>query len=95
MPPSERDDVDRMVRTGTDLPFASDLSRMYSLMSAKEIVAGLLERLPEDVSLHEVAREIEFIAAVSEGFESYEREGGTSIEEARESVSSWVKTATR
>jgi hypothetical protein len=58
-------------------------------MSTKEIVAGLLERLPEDVSLHEFARGIEFIAAVREGFESYEREGGTSTDEARARVSSW------
>ncbi len=62
-------------------------------MSTKQIVAGLLERLPEDVSLHEVAREIEFIAAVREGFESYDREEGTSIEEARAKVSSWAKKA--
>jgi hypothetical protein len=46
-------------------------------MSTKEIVTGLLE----DVSLHEVAREIEFIAAV--------REGGVTTGEARERVSSW------
>jgi hypothetical protein len=59
-------------------------------MSTKEIVAGLLERLPEDVSLHEVVREIEFIAAVREGFESYDREGGVSVEEARARISSWA-----
>lgn len=64
-------------------------------MSTKEIVANLLERLPEEVSLHEVAREIEFIAAVREGFESYDREGGVSIDEARERVSSWSKAATK
>ena len=64
-------------------------------MSTKEIVAGLLGRLPEDVSLHEIAREIEFIAAVREGFESYDREGGVTIEEARTRVSSWAKPATK
>ena len=64
-------------------------------MSTKQIIAGLLERLPEDVSLHEVAREIEFIAAVREGFESYEREGGLSTEEARARISSWAKVSAR
>jgi hypothetical protein len=64
-------------------------------VSTKEIVSDLLARLPEDVSLQEVAREIEFIAAVREGFESYEREGGVSIEEARARVSSWAKAATK
>jgi hypothetical protein len=64
-------------------------------MSTKEIVAGLLERLPEDVSLHEVAREIEFIAGVREGFESFERDGGVTIDEARGRVSSWTKANTK
>ena len=63
-------------------------------MSTKQIVQNLLERLPDDVSLHEVAREIEFIAGVREGFESYEREGGVTAEEAKARVSSWVKSAT-
>jgi hypothetical protein len=60
-------------------------------MSTKQIVQDLLQRLPEDVSLHAVAREIEFIAGVREGFESYEREGGISTEEAKARVSSWVR----
>ena len=62
-------------------------------MSNKEIVAELLERLPESASLHDIAREIEFIAGVREGFESYEREGGIGIEEARVRVSTWAKAA--
>src|SRR5580704_4055668 len=37
------------------------------VMSTKQIVQDLLERLPEDVSLHDVAREIEFVAAVRQG----------------------------
>jgi hypothetical protein len=64
-------------------------------VSTKEIVAGVLERLPEGISLYELAREIEFIAAVREGFESYEREGGAGIEEARAPISSWAKAATK
>ena len=61
--------------------------------STKEVVSRLLERLPDDVSLHDVAREIEFIAGVCQGFESYEREGGISVAEARARVSSWTKRA--
>lgn len=33
-------------------------------MSNKEIVEDLLRRLPESVSLHDIAREIEFVAGV-------------------------------
>jgi hypothetical protein len=60
-------------------------------MSTKQIVQDLLQRLPETVSLHEVAREIEFIAGVREGFESCQREGAVTVEEAKARVSSWVK----
>lgn len=64
-------------------------------MSTKQIVQELLQRLPEDVSLHAVAQEIEFIAGVREGFESYDREGGVTVEEAKARVTSWAKDAGR
>jgi hypothetical protein len=64
-------------------------------MSTKEIVTELLDRLPENVSLLEVARELEFIAAVNEGLESYEREGGVSAEVVRNEISAWAKGNTR
>lgn len=37
------------------------------MMSTKEIVQDLLQKLPEDASLYDVAREIEFVAAVRQG----------------------------
>ncbi len=64
-------------------------------MSTKQIVQELLQRLPEDVTLHAVAQEIEFIAGVREGFESYDREGGVTVEEAKARVTSWAKDAGR
>lgn len=64
-------------------------------MSNKEIVAQLLERIPESASLHDIAKEIEFVAAVRDGFASYEREGGITLEEARANVSAWAKAASK
>lgn len=64
-------------------------------MSTKQIVQELLQRLPEDVSLQAVAQKIEFIAEVRKGFESYDREGGVTVEEAKARVTSWVKGAVR
>ena len=64
-------------------------------MSTKQIVQELLQRLPEDVSLRAVAQEIEFIAGVRAGFESYDREGGVTVEEAKARVTSWAKDAGR
>ena len=75
--------------------FLSGYRAGWFAMNTKEIVSELLERLPEDVSLQDVAREIEFIAAIREGFESHDREGGIGIEEARARVSSWAKAATK
>ncbi len=63
-------------------------------MTTKEIVRDLLEHLPDDVSLAEVAEKVRFVAAVREGIESYEREGGIPIEEVEAQIPSWVKSAT-
>jgi predicted transcriptional regulator len=59
-------------------------------MSTKEIVRDLLEKLPENVSLHEVARQIEFVAAVRQGLA--EIEGGESIplDEIERELPAWV-----
>jgi len=59
-------------------------------MSNKEIVIDLVNRLPEEVSLREIAREIEFVAGVREGFEQLDRGDGVAIEEVEEQLSSWL-----
>ena len=59
-------------------------------MSTKEIVQDLLQKLPEDVSLHEVAREIEFVAAVRQGFAELDRGERIPIEEIERELPSWV-----
>ena len=59
-------------------------------MSNKEIVIDLVHRLPEDTSLREIAREIEFVAAVREGFAQLDRGEGRPIEEVEKMVSSWA-----
>ena len=50
-------------------------------MSTHEAVQTILQKLPPGVSLHEVAREIEFIAGVREGFSQLDRGEGTPLEE--------------
>ena len=42
-------------------------------MTSKEIVEDLLQRIPEGASLHDIAREIEFIAAVRQGLDELDR----------------------
>ena len=59
-------------------------------MSNREIAIDLIRKLPEDASLHQIAREIEFDAGVREGFEQLERGEGMPAEEVRKLVPSWV-----
>ncbi len=59
-------------------------------MSTKQIVQDLLQRLPENVSLHDVVKEIEFIAAVREGLEELDRGERIPIEDIERELPSWV-----
>jgi hypothetical protein len=59
-------------------------------MSTKEIVQDLLQRLPEDVSLHDVAQEIEFVAAVRQGLAEIDGGERIPIEEIERELPSWV-----
>jgi predicted transcriptional regulator len=59
-------------------------------MSNKEIAIDVIRKLPESASLHEMAREIEFVAAVREGFEQLERGEGVPAEQVREMIPSWI-----
>lgn len=59
-------------------------------MSTKQIVQDLLQRLPENVSLHDVAKEIEFIAAVREGLDELDRGERIPIEDIERELPSWV-----
>jgi predicted transcriptional regulator len=59
-------------------------------MSTKQIVEDLLQKLPENVSLHEVAQEIEFVAAVRQGLAEIERGERIPVETIEHELSSWV-----
>jgi predicted transcriptional regulator len=59
-------------------------------MSSKEIVQDLLQRLPEGASLQEIAREIEFVAAVRQGLGELDRDERIPIEEVEGELPSWV-----
>ncbi len=59
-------------------------------MSNKEIVIDLVGRLPEDATLLEIAREIEFVAGVREGFAQLDRGEGVPLEEVEKQLSSWI-----
>ena len=57
-------------------------------MSDKEAVLELVNRLPANLSLREILREIEFIAAVKEGLDEIDLGQGISIESVEQMISS-------
>jgi hypothetical protein len=59
-------------------------------MSNKQIVTDLMEKLPNDASLTDIAREIEFIAGVREGFAQLDRGEGLPLDEVEKQLPSWI-----
>jgi hypothetical protein len=68
----------------------TDFGVHTSDMSNKQIVEDLLQRIPEDASLHDIAREIEFIASVRQGLDELDRGEGIPIEEVERELPSWL-----
>lgn len=59
-------------------------------VSNKELVRDLLSRLPEQISLQDIAREIEFIAAVREGLAELDAGQSVAIEDAARDLRTWI-----
>lgn len=59
-------------------------------MTSKQIVEDLLQRVPDNASLQEIAREIEFIAAVQQGVAELDRGEGIPIQEIERELPSWI-----
>ena len=59
-------------------------------VSNKEIVADLLQRIPDNASLSDIAREIEFVAAVRQGLAELDSGKGIPVEEVERELPSWI-----
>lgn len=59
-------------------------------VSSKEIVRDLLSRLPEQISLKDIAREIEFIAAVREGLAELDAGQSIAIDNVERDLRTWL-----
>jgi predicted transcriptional regulator len=59
-------------------------------MSNKEVVSDLLTRLPDNVSLQQIAREVEFVAGVREGLDQLQRGESVGIEQVEKLIESWT-----
>jgi len=59
-------------------------------MDNKQIVEDLLQRIPEGASLHDIAQEIEFVAAVRQGLDELDRGECIPIDEVERELPSWI-----
>jgi hypothetical protein len=59
-------------------------------MTAKELVLNTVERLPDNVSLEEITKRLEVIAALQRGLDSLDRGEGKSIDEVEKLLPSWI-----
>lgn len=59
-------------------------------LSSKEIIKDLLLRLPDEIPLYQIAREIEFIAAVRQGMAELDRGETSTIEQIEKELPSWI-----
>ena len=59
-------------------------------MSNKELVADLVQRLPDDVSLLDIAREIELLAGIKTAREQARRGEGVPAEDAKKMIEAWA-----
>jgi hypothetical protein len=62
-------------------------------MSSKEIVLELVRRLPDEASMADIAREIEFVAGVREGMAEFDRgESTITAEQLLKEIPKWAGT---
>lgn len=59
-------------------------------MTNKQIVQDLLNRIPDDASLQDIAYELEFIAAIRQGVAELDNGQSVSAEEIERDLSSWL-----
>lgn len=58
--------------------------------SSKNIARDFLQRLPDDITLTQVAQEIEFVAAIRQGLAELDRGESVAVEEFEAQLASWI-----
>jgi predicted transcriptional regulator len=59
-------------------------------MSNREIAADIIGRMPEDASLYDIARRIEFVAGVREGLADVERGDIIPLDQVERELPEWI-----
>lgn len=59
-------------------------------MSSKDLVLDLMQRLPDEVSLLDIAREIEFIAGIREAMSEFDAGESITAEQLLTEIPQWA-----
>ncbi len=59
-------------------------------MTSNQIIEDLLQQIPEDTSLNEIAEKIEFIAAVRQGLAELDRGERIPVDEVERELPLWI-----
>jgi predicted transcriptional regulator len=59
-------------------------------MTDKQVAIEAIQRLPEEISLKEISREMEFLAAIREGEQQADRGEVISLEQLEKNLASWL-----
>jgi predicted transcriptional regulator len=62
-------------------------------MSDKQAALEAIKRMPEEVSLREISREMEFLAAVREGEEQANQGKVIPLEQVEKNLRTWLSTS--
>ncbi len=60
-------------------------------MSSKEIAIEVIRNLPDEASLMDIARELEFVAGIRQGAAELDRGEFVSAEQILEQIPTWAK----
>ena len=61
-------------------------------MSNKELVLELMRRLPDEASLLDIAREIEFVAGIWDAMDEFDRGESITAEQLLSEIPKWAGT---
>ncbi len=59
-------------------------------MSNTDLAMEVINRLPPNSSLHEMARRLEFVASVQEGFDQIDSGQGINLEKVEQMIDRWT-----
>jgi predicted transcriptional regulator len=78
------------LKNSCNLAIKMEIDRTLKLMSAKEILLELAEKLPPEATLNDAIYELEFRQAVQQGLDELDRGEGIPIEQVKAKIAAWA-----